>query len=545
VQRDSKPIAWRPKGISDTLDASQAFSGAMSALQNLIPDPTTRGLWQCRPASISLSAFSGFTTPGFVSLLKVIGNFAYGMIATGRNAGHDEPFVYDLLTNAFVTISGVTAGNTPTSPNTTGAWVPPTAALIGSKLIITHPGFNGVNGYVGILNILNPATPAWSSGNMGGAGGLVFTVPPSAVSQFNGRAWYIHNLPAQPAVIFSDALNPLVATLGTQILTFGDTVPLTAFGQLGLTNQLGGIIQSLILFKGVQNIFQITGDASTSNLLVNSLEITTGTLAPNTVVNTPKGLAFVSPDGVRNIDFYGHVGDPIGIDGQGITVPFIYSVVPSRMASACGGNVMRISTQNGNAPGSPNQEYWYDIARQIWTGPHSFPMSLVQPYNGTFIGAPVGVMASLWQSDVVQSGTSTFVENGMQMTWNDVTSFLPDTDKMTNNSVTESLLLIALAESIPNIIVQALDENGSVLDAIQIMTPTGATIWGAFTWGAALWAGSNQSLSPLQIPWTLPIVFCRVMFQATGQSAAGIKLGTWSFRYQMLRYLTSQLAATQ
>ena len=544
MQRNSKPIVWRPRGVSDTLDASQTFIGAMSSLQNLIPDPTTRGLWQCRPASIEKTTFSGFMTPGFISRLTVIGSYAYGMIASARNPGQDEPFVYNLLTNAFVTISGITAANTPTSPATTGTWVPPTAALIGAQLIITHPGFNGINGYVGILNILNPAAPTWSSGNLGGAGGLSFTVPPSAVSQFNGRAWYIHNLTAQPAVIFSDSLNPLVATLGTQVLTFGDTVPLTAFGQLALNNQLGGIIQSLIVFKGVQNIYQITGDASTNNLLLNTLNITTGTMAPNTVVNTPKGLAFVSPDGVQQIDFFGHVSDPIGIDGQGVTVPFIYTVVPSRMAAACGGNVLRLSVQNGNAAGSPNQEYWYDFARQIWTGPHTFPMSLLQPYNGTFIGAPIGVTGSLWQSDQVQSGTSTYVENGVQMTWNDVTAYLPDTDKMTNNCVTESLLLVALADLIPNIIVNAIDENGAVLDTVQITTPTGATIWGAFLWGGALWAGANQSLSPVQLPWSIPIVFARIMFQVTGQSAGGLKLGTWSFRYQMLRYITSQLAAT-
>jgi hypothetical protein len=544
VQRDSKPIAWRPRGLSDTLDASQTFAGSMGSLQNLIPDPTTRGLFQCRPASIEQSTFSGFTTPGFISLLKVIGSYAYGMIATGRNVGQDEPFVYNLLTNAFVTISGVTAGNTPTSPGTTGAWVPPTAALIGSKLIVTHPGFNGTNGYVGILDITTPASPAWSSGNLGGAGGLSFAVPPSAVSQFNGRAWYIYNLPAQPAVIFSDSLSPLVATLGTQVLTFGDTVPLTALGQLALNNQLGGIIQSLVVFKDDSNIYQITGDASTSNLLLNALNITTGTKAPNTVVNTPKGLAFVSPDGVRQIDFFGHVSDPIGIDGQGVTVPFIYAVVPSRVAAACGGNILRISVQNGNAAGSPNQEYWYDIARQIWTGPHTFPMSLIAPYGNTFIGAPIGVTNSLWQSDPVQSGTSTFVENGVQMTWNDTTSYLPDTDKMTNNCVTESLLLVALADLIANMIVNAIDENGTVLDSVQIITPAGATIWGAFLWGGAVWAGSNQSLSPVQLPWTIPLVFARIMFQVTGQSAAGIKLGTWSFRYQMLRYLTNQLAAT-
>ena len=45
------------------------------------------------------------------------------------------------------------------------------------------------------------------------------------------------------------------------------------------------------------------------------------------------------------------------------------------------------------------------------------PVLAVAAYNGTFIGAPIGVVATLLQSDAVQSGTSTFVENGAQMRW--------------------------------------------------------------------------------------------------------------------------------
>src|SRR6266705_1888115 len=211
MQRNSHPLPWRPRGLSDALDASDSFNGAMLTLQNLIPDPTTKQLWQCRPAAVSLTSFGSFTTPGFISALQIIGNFAYGMIATGRNAGKDEPFCYNLATNLFVTISGVTNANTPASPATSGAWTPPSMALIGAKLIVTHPGFNGAgNGYFGVLDVSNPASPAWSSGNLTGA--IAFTVPPTAVEQFNGRAYYIHNVIAQPAVVFSDPLNAINCT---------------------------------------------------------------------------------------------------------------------------------------------------------------------------------------------------------------------------------------------------------------------------------------------------------------------------------------------
>lgn len=557
MQRNSHPIPWRPRGLSDTLDASDSFKGAMASLQNLIPDPTTRGVWQCRPASQQLTNFtnnsafsSGFSTgfeigfgigiggTGFISAFKVLGNFAYGMIATNRNPGQDEPFCYNLLAGTFVAISGVTAGNTPASPNTTGAWVPPTMALIGALLIVTHPGFNGAgNGYIGILNVGNPAAPAWSSGNVGP--GIAFSVPPIAVAQFNGRAYYIENVPAQPGVIFSDALAATTVTNANQVLTFGDNVALTAFGSLALFNQLGGIVQSLMVFKGVTNIFQITGDSALMTLAVNALNITTGTLAPNSVVSTPQGLAFVAPDGVRLIDFDAKIEDPLGLDGMGVAAPFIYSVVPSRIAAACSGNILRISTQNGLASGSPNQEFWYDFARGIWSGPHTFPASLIQPYSNTFVEAPIGVMAALWRSDPVQSGTSTYVENGQQLTWNATCAMLPDTDQMTENAMTEATLDLALSATIPNINVYALDQNGQVLNSVQITTPGGATIWGSFTWGAAPWGGAPNALAPRQLPWTKPVVFTRIQLQAVGQSSAGVKVGTYHLRYQILRYLSN------
>jgi hypothetical protein len=228
---------------------------------------------------------------------------------------------------------------------------------------------------------------------------------------------------------------------------------------------------------------------------------------------------------------------------MGVTVPFINAVTPSRMAAACGGNVMRISVQNGAAQGAPNQEFWYDVARGIWSGPHTFPMSLVQPYNNTFIGQPITVPGSLWQSDAVQSSTSTYVEDGQQMTWIWSTPMLPDTDHMTNNAMTETTLDLALSSTFPTVQVSALDENSAVQNSVQVQSTGSTTIWGAFTWGAALWGSALNSLAPRQLPWTIPIVFTRLGIQASGQSAQGVIVGTMHLRYQILRYLSNVLAA--
>jgi hypothetical protein len=245
---------------------------------------------------------------------------------------------------------------------------------IGVKMMVAHPGFTGAGGnYVGWFDLTNPLAPVWNAGNMGG-GFITFATAPIAVKQFFNRAYYIYPLTSAPAVIFSDALNATNATNANQILTFGDNTPLTALGALPLNNQLGGIIQSLMVFKNTSNIFQITGDPGLNNLYVNSLNVATGTLAPNSITPTPKGLAFLSPDGFRIIDFQGMVSDPIGMDGAGVSVPFIYAVQQTRVFASCNGNVMRVSTQNNNIPTQPQQDR--TRFRRLLPCPGSRPSSL-------------------------------------------------------------------------------------------------------------------------------------------------------------------------
>lgn len=535
--RNATPVKLSPTGLSDALDASNVFPGAMSALSNLIPDTTTKNLWQCRPAAIKKADFvtGGFSSPGFISAQIVLGTKVYGMIASARNSGHDEPFAYDLITGAFSTITGITSGNTPVSPSSTGAWSPPTMALIGVNLVVTHPGYNGSGGVMfGWFDVTNLSAIVWHGGN---TVTTLLPAPPVAVAQFGNRAYFLVNPPnAQPAAYFTDVLT-LTITDPTHIITFNDNVPLTAVGALPLNSQLtGGTIQSLIVFKGAAQMWQITGDSALSTLAVNAMNVATGTLAPLTICPTPKGLAFVSPEGVRVIGFSGTVSDPVGDAGAGVTVPFIYAVTPSRMAAACSGRTLRVSVQNGNATGSPQQEFWYDIPRSCWSGPHSFPASSISVFNDTFIMAPIGVTAALFQSDGMQSLTSTFVENGVQMTLAWTTSMLPDTQQMSENDLIEATLNVALAAGV-NMNVAAQDENGAILSSVTVVAPAQTTVWGGFIWGAALWQGGANALSPRRLAWPIPVVFRRLAISATSNCASGLRIGDLFMRYQQLGYL--------
>jgi hypothetical protein len=547
MQRRSQVTNWRIKGVTDALDSSMTFRGSMQALSNLIPDQSSMNIWECRPASGQLINFGG--TTGTISVAKISGDVVYGMIGqtAGGNSGFDIPFAYNLLTNLQITVTGTQTPTTlPTSPALTGPIQPPQMDLIGVKMMVASAGFSGAGGnFVGWFDLTNPFAPVWNAGNLTG-GFVSFTVAPIAVKQFFNRAYYIHNAPGAPAVIFSDALNATNCTFATQVITFGDNTALTALGALPLQNVLGGIVQAIMVFKRTNNIYQITGDAGLNNLYVNSLNVATGTQAPNSIVPTPKGLAFLAPDGFRLIDQQSNISDPIGAQGSGVIHPFLFASQPSRVFASCNGTLMRVSTQNASVFGAPQQDWWFDFVVGCWTGPHTFPGSISLPYSQTFIIAPVGVLNSLWQSDFLQSLNSTFVENGVPMTFLAQTSLLPDMEQLTNNAMTESSIDLAIPPNTGDISVAFVDQMGSPIAQVALPAPVGtAAIWGPAVWGSFTWGGGPPGvITPYQLQWPVPIVFARGSMAVNGPSSIGFKLSTIHMRIQSLKtYVDPSLAA--
>lgn len=553
--RNAQPVKFSPVGLSDALDSTNVFLGAMQLLQNLIPDITTTNVWTCRPAAVKRIDFStgggdfsnadfsadfnlGFQIAGagFVSVYEIVGDRVYGMIATARNPGHDEPFIYDLVTNTFVILTGVTSANTPVSPPTTGAWTPPTMDLIGSKLVVTHSGYTGAGGnFFGWFDISTFAAPTWHAGNT--AVNALVAVP-SYVRQFGQRAYFIVN-GAQPAVVFSDVLDPLTVTTGTNVLTFGDTVPLTALAALPLNSQLtGGILQSLIVFKA-SVMSQVTGDAaSTSNpLSINGFNVNVGTLCPNGIAITPKGVAFIAADGIRVVTFGSTITDPVGVAGGGVVAPFINIAVPSRAALACNADTLRAAFETTAVSGVVNVEYWYTISRACWSGPHSCNSALMQPYGNSFVVALTNVTGKLFMSDSVQNQSSVFVENGVQLMIDWQTSVLPDSGAMAEFNMLETTINFVGATNAALYAVQAITADGATLDTVQVSLDAGGAKWGAFVWGGALWSVSITGLSPRAINWHVPIVFRKISISVTGNSYIGFKIGDMYTRVEQLGYL--------
>ena len=536
VLRKAKPFNWQPMGLSDSYDDS-VFQGAMLSLQNLVPDTGTKNVWQCRPAAQLAANFTGFDSPGFVSGMLAVGNLLVGMLATSRTLGYDEPFVYDTVTGLFATVSGVTSVNVPASPPSSGVWTPPTLVSIGGKVIITHPGFDHAAGYdFGVLDLNNPLAPVWSAGTLTGA--VALPALPVAVAQFGGRCWYA----VQNAVVFSDTTSPTNCTAGTQVLTFGSNQPVTALAGLPLTNTTtGGVVQALIVFIGTITMYQITGDAALSTLSSNNLNVATGTYNQNSVCGTPQGLAFVSPEGVRFINAVSQVSDPIGVYGTGVSRVFNYALVPTRVVMQYAEDVIRVSIADSSSVVATHNEYFYHLSGKRWSGPHTFPASLIQPVGNTFYMAPVGIPGTLWSSDARPNLTSGFIENGSQLGWGVMSPLLPGSTDMAMHAVAEQTVDVALNQT-DQYFFSFLDEQNNILAKALISGGIAASVWGAFLWGAALWGSASQAFSTHQLNYPATVVFKRAYFVGSGPSSRAFRLGNIATRVQELGYVLAPTA---
>ena len=563
---------------------------------------------------------AGGGTAEQINDLLQVGDLSYGMIAIsgGTYNGKDVPFAYNRATSTFETISiPGGAASLPTTPVAVGDWTPPTMSVVGSLIVITHPGFPGGTGpYFGWLDVSGfssttitgntngnksitglstdvlqagwtvgmnisdnfPDIPAGTTITNIPAGGLSITISnaatgsnmgvtftvtggtataplynagntngnalssvPLAVNQFNGRAYYA----VQAGVVFSDALNALQVTNASQALTFSNGINVTALAGLPVAQTTGGILQALICFQADAQMQQITGDPATTNLAVNALGVGVGTLAPNAICQTPDGLMFLSQDGLRIINIFAQVSEAVGSNGEGINVPFINSVYPTRSCAAYNEDVYRVSVTNGAASGSPRQEWWFHFKLKSWSGPHSFPSALIAAYDSVnghgFTMVPWGTLAELWTSTTIPTVSDTYIENGTTLTYNYTTALTADNEALSMNACVQGTFACALPAS-QSITVTASDENGNILASTSIAgTGQVGALWGTAIWGEFLWGAGKAAYVQLPIYWAQPVVFKQSQITITGTSAPNVALGNLRLRLQQLDYLSNQM----
>jgi len=533
--RNPAVYQWRPVGLSDARDGKMAFPGACKLLTNLIHDPVSNNMLAPRPASTSLTTFSTFTSPGVVSVAITVGTRIFGMIASGLNAGFDQPFCYDTATSAFVSISGVTSSNVPTTPGTSGAWTPACMAVVGNYIVITHPGYTLTSGPVGTINL---TTLAYATGNMMNGTTSVFGSVPTSVAQFYGRAWYAVGNDAY----FSNALAPLTQTDAGQFLTLGaSTEPITVFVPQGISTATQGILSALIAFKA-NSIWQITGDwnygGSTTggNLALNQITASIGCSAPRTAVPTPVGIMFMAVDGIRTIPTLSMaVSEP----HPDVVYPFFNCTQPTRACAAYSADTYRISLDTVTTTDMLGRfEYWLPLKVGKWSGPHSFPADVIAPFGNSFIVAVNSVGAQLFQSNAYTTASDTFTENGTALTVNMTTSLINPDPPMAEKAAIE--MTVSAVFGTQPYTIQVIDSQGNLIDQ-AILTPVSVpTTWGGsgVVWGAPglVWGAAPYNVSISALAFSAPLVFKTCQIVLTGSSGFYFRPGRVDFRYEALQY---------
>lgn len=537
ISQKQYPVRFTPRGLSDAFDSTDAFVGACQSLQNLVFDQSNPEIVISRPGASQIANFSGFTTPGVISVHETVGGFTYGMIATGRNAGKDEPFVYNHTTGLFVNVSGVTAGNSPTSPNTStvAPWTPPTVASVGALILITHPGFTGTGtNFFGVLDITNPATPAWSSQN---TGTNVLPSVPLAVANFNNRAYFV----CGNQTFFTDVLS-LVRTNATNALTIGDASMITALCGLPVQTTSSGVVAALMVFKADQ-IWQITGDLVGGTLALNFISLTIGCSAPRSIANSPLGTYFVSNSGPMLISQV--VGLlPVIYSGQqlaaDIIAPFQNAQVPSRISGSYAGNVYRVCVNTIIKGVQSINDYWFDEKKRRWTGPHTFEHDCASQFSDYFILVSNANPAQLIKSQCYPDTSSVYTDLGVSTMGTMQSASLPKTDNMSEKQVVESTIELSSAGSSALYNITAQNSVGDTLNSVFISTPAAGKLWGSNFWGdGSKWTSSINVVKVYTIPWTMPLVFSKLQLQVQVSAGASISIGTAFFRYQDLGYTNS------
>lgn len=531
--KKSYPVRFTPKGLCDSFDATDAFPGACTALTNLVFDQGNPELVVPRPGvGAALTNFNGFTSPTYVSVFIVVGTVVYGMVSTARTPGFDEPFAFNLLTNTFITVSGVTAGNVPTSPSTSGAWTPPTMTVVSTKVLVTHPGFSGSgSNFFGVIDISNPAAPAWSSSNL--ATNALPSVP-TAVANFNNRAWFaVGNV-----AYFSDVLAPTTRTNASQSVTLGDVTSITAFSGLPVQTTSGGVIAALVAFKATQ-IWQVTGDVALNTLAVNYVSLTNGTSVPRSVSQAPQGTFFVGPDAPYLINTLGAVQQIVN-DGRPVSdiqVPFQNTTQPTRGAAAFAGTIYRVCIPTVLSGQAQTNDYWFDFRRRRWNGPHTFTYDCAAQYGSSFILSGPATGARLFLSTSTPTPNTAYNDSGSGFTCHLRSATFPKNNHMTQLQVVESSIELGASGGNTTFNLTALNEQNVTLGTYaQQLTPGGA-VWGSFTWGSANWSANASIPSTYPMSWQQPLVFAKIALDVIVQSSNPFQIGTFYARYQDTGYI--------
>jgi hypothetical protein len=263
--RAAEDLMFRPQGLTDSLDGTNAPPGSMASLQNLCLSYSTDGVFVPRPAATPAIDFSVLGITGVVSALITVGTRAYGFVASATYLGYDEPFCYDFSAGGFIPLSGVSARVLPLSLTTTGDWTPPVVcAVTNSWILFLHPGFVGGSGpYFGWLDISGYSTSVLANTT---AGSPVLT---GVVTVLGNSAPILQGV--SPGQLLFGTGTPSDADLTTQSGTLleyenGTLIGLESGGGAHVVSSANGIF-TLNTTGTTNSTTSVTGVANTSGVI--------------------------------------------------------------------------------------------------------------------------------------------------------------------------------------------------------------------------------------------------------------------------------------
>jgi hypothetical protein len=400
--------------------------------------------------------------------------------------------------------------------------------VVSTKVIVTHPGFNGTgSNFFGVIDISNPAAPAWSSSNLATN---ALTGVPTSVANFNNRAWFS----VANTLQFSDVLNPLTRTNASQAVTVGDTTPIIAQSGLPIQTTSAGVIGALVVFKQSQ-IWQITGDPTSNNLAENYISLTTGCIAPRSIVQGPFGIFFAGQDAPYILNFLGTLVPLSSRPGTDfppdLQVPFQNATEPSRISASFSGNIYRVCVPTLIQGQPQTNDYWYDIRRKRWTGPHSFPYDCSAQYGNQFVLSSAGQGAALFVSSTIPTSNSGYSDAGVPFMARMRSANFPKTGHMAQVQVIESTIELASTGAGVNFNLTAVDDQGNTLASTFVQTPPSGSLWGTLIWGAANWSSNTSIPHVYTIPWPKALVFQKMSIDVQVTPINQTSIGTFFARY--------------
>lgn len=500
---------------------------------NTPTSPPTSGDWTPPVIAATSNARLGIAHPGYDGVTNFLGwiDVSGASFSGTGNTTSGSPTISPLSSNPLT--SGWNVGMRVTGPG-----IPANSFIVRATATSITISNNATATAAGVALTIaggTAAAPLYGAGNLNGnpLAGVA-----TCVARFSARAWWAW----KNYVIYSDTENPTQVTNASQALSIGDSTPITALAGLPLTTQVsGGVLQSLIVFKGASTLVQITGDAATNDLATNTINGSVGTYAPRSIAATPEGLAYIAPDGLRVLGLSAVATPPRGVFGDGVSLPFINALYPSRICAAYNTLVYRVTVQNPLLAGSPFQEWWHHWQTGKWTGPHTSPSDAIVPYFGTAVGPFVmsmhAVTGKLFTGYSTTPPNPTYTENGTALQWSWATPLSPDNNSAAMSNLCPQSLLTVQLPSGEAISILATNESGGIIDQASLQGPdASASIWGSFNWGSGVWGYSFSPLQQVAINWSKPEVFKQARIQLNGQAMAGLLLGDLHLEIQTLGY---------